>query len=245
MKAYKADLHIHTVLSPCGDLEMSPKNIVNQALIKNLGIIGITDHNSTRHCCLISEIAAEHGIFVLCGAEVTTKEEVHCLCFMPDFEKLAIFQDYLDQHLPDIKNDVTQFGYQVQVDKDEQIIYEEEKLLISALDQSISQIEEKVHQLGGLFLPAHINRPAFGLISQLGFVPDDLNYDALEISKHITKTKFILQNPYLKSKTFIQSSDAHFIENLGEVTTIFNLENLAFDEIKMALHNTGGRSVDF
>jgi PHP family Zn ribbon phosphoesterase len=76
-------------------------------------------------------------------------------------------------------------------------------------------------------------------------VPDDLNYDALEISKHITKSKFILQNPYLKSKVFIQSSDAHFIENLGEVTTTFNLENLVFDEMKMALHNLEGRSVNF
>ena len=245
MKTYKADLHIHTVLSPCGDLEMSPENIVKQALKKELQIIGITDHNSTRHCRLISEIAKKNGIFVLCGAEVTTREEVHCLCFMPNFEKLAIFQDYLDQHLPDIKNDVTQFGYQVQVDEDEQIIYEEEKLLISALDQSIGQIEEKVHQLGGLFIPAHINRPAFGLINQLGFVPDDLNYDALEISKHITKSWFIGKNPYLKSKIFIQSSDAHFIENLGEVSTIFRLEKPDFDEIKMALHNTGGRSVDF
>jgi PHP family Zn ribbon phosphoesterase len=245
MKAYKADLHIHTVLSPCGDLEMSPKNIVNQALIKNLDIIGITDHNSTRHCRLISEIAAKHGIFVLCGAEVTSKEEVHCLCFMPDFARLGIFQQYLDQHLPNIKNDVNVFGYQVQVDQEELIIYEEEKLLISALDQSIGQIEKTVHILGGIFIPAHINRPAFGLINQLGFVPDDLNYDALEISKHITKTKFLLQNPYLKEKTFIQSSDAHFIENLGEVTTTFNLENLVFDEIIMALHNIEGRSVNF
>jgi hypothetical protein len=232
------------VLSPCGDLEMSPKNIVNQAFEKNINIIGITDHNATRHCRLISEIAKERDIFVLCGAEVTTKEEVHCLCFMPDFEKLEVFQDYLEYHLPDIKNDVNMFGYQVQVDLDEQIVYEEEKLLISALDQSIGQIEEKVHQLGGIFIPAHINRTAFGLISQLGFVPDDLNYDALEISKHISLPKFLLQNPYLKSKTFIQSSDAHFIENLGEACIMFSLENLSFDEINMALHGAKGRKVN-
>ncbi len=244
MNTYKADLHIHTLLSPCGDLEMSPKNIVKQAFERNLNIIGITDHNSTRHCRLISEIAKDKGIFVLCGAEVTSKEEVHCLCFMPDFEKLAVFQEYLEQNLPEIKNDVNMFGYQVQVDEDEQIIYEEEKLLISALDQSIGQIEEKVHQLGGIFIPAHINRTANGLISQLGFVPDDLKYDALEISKHISISKFLLQNPYLKSKTFIQSSDAHFIINLSEVWTTFSLEDLSFNEILMALHGTNGRKVN-
>ncbi len=244
MNTYKADLHIHTVLSPCGDLEMSPKNIVKQAFERNLNIIGITDHNSTRHCRLISEIAKDKGIFVLCGAEVTSKEEVHCLCFMPDFEKLAVFQEYLEQNLPEIKNDENMFGYQVQVDEDEQIIYEEEKLLISALDQSIGQIEEKVHQLGGIFIPAHINRTANGLISQLGFVPDDLKYDALEISKHISLPKFLLQNPFLKSKTFIQSSDAHFIKNLSEVWTTFSLEDLSFNEILMALHGTNGRKVN-
>ncbi len=84
MKSFRADLHIHTTLSPCGDLEMHPVNIVSKAAIQGLDIIGITDHNSTRHCALISRLAAEKGIFVMQGAEVTTKEEVHCLVF---FEK--------------------------------------------------------------------------------------------------------------------------------------------------------------
>jgi predicted metal-dependent phosphoesterase TrpH len=77
MKIFRADLHIHTVLSPCGDLGMSPANIISEAVQKGIDIIGITDHNTTRHCKLISRLAAEKGIFVMQGAEVTTKEEVH------------------------------------------------------------------------------------------------------------------------------------------------------------------------
>lgn len=244
MRFFKADLHIHTLLSPCGDLEMSPKNIVEKAGVEKLDIIGITDHNSTRHCKLISELASQHNIFVFCGAEVTSREEAHCLAFLPDFEKLDEFQNYLDKYLSPIPNDPNKFGYQVQVDKDENIIYEEENLLISAIDQSVDEIEEMVHGLGGIFIPAHVNRQTFSIISQLGFIPPDLNYDALELSKHISKEKFIQQNAYLKNSTFIQSSDAHFISNVGDVSTQFYMEKASFDEVKMALRNEGGRFVE-
>ncbi len=243
MQFYTADLHIHTLLSPCGDLDASPRNIVEKAAAQGLQVIGITDHNSTRHCKLISKLAKEHGIYVLCGAEVTTREEAHCLTFFPGFDALDSFQNYLDAHLPDFANNTDKFGYQVQVDEMENIVYEEERLLISAIAQDVEQIEKKVHSLGGLFIPAHINRQTYSLISQLGFVPDDLQYDALEISRHVTKENFIKQNPYLANKTFIQSSDAHFPRDIGMVTTRFWIEQCNFEEIKMALHGDKGRFV--
>lgn len=243
MKPFSADLHIHTVLSPCGDLGMSPQNIVDKARERGLDIIGITDHNSTRHCRLTQKLAAEKGIFVLCGAEVTSIEEVHCLCFMPDFDRLDLLQSYLDFHLLDFKNDVNKFGYQVQVDENEMIVYEEEKLLIQSINQNINQIDAFVHELGGLFIPAHVNRPTFSLISQLGFIPDDLNYDALEISRHITKKAFHSVNPNLLHVSIIQDSDAHFIDDIGLVRNIFQIQKPDFEEIKMALKNKEGRSV--
>lgn len=244
MKPYRADLHIHTILSPCGDLEMSPANIVRKALEQHLDIIAITDHNSTRHCRLVSELASKHGLTVIGGAEVTTKEEVHCLALFPDFRQLDDFQQFLDAHLPDIPNDPGKFGYQVQTDKDENIIYEEPRLLISAIDRGIEDVEQKVHQLSGLFIPAHINRQAFGLISQLGFVPEDLSYDALEISRHISKNDFLNQNPYLEKATFIRNSDAHFIQDVGSPHSIFHLKKPTFDEIRMALKGEKGRVVE-
>src|SRR5664279_1554325 len=129
MDFYRADLHIHTVLSPCGDLEMSPGNIVSAAALKGLDIIGITDHNSTRHCDLVARMGAKKGIYVIQGVEVTTKEEVHCLAFFENTDTLQKFQEFLDASLPEIKNDPSIFGYQVQVDEDENVVYEETRLL--------------------------------------------------------------------------------------------------------------------
>ena len=157
----RADLHIHTVLSPCGDLEMSPENILHFAQIQGLNMIGITDHNSTRQAPIIRDYGKTKGIFVLTGAEICSKEEVHALTFFETDEQLTIFQHYLDVHLPDIPNDPEKFGFQVVVDPEEQIIYEEPKLLISALNQSLEEIAHKVRQLDGIFIPAHIDKPCF------------------------------------------------------------------------------------
>ena len=243
MNKYRADLHIHTVLSPCGDLEMSPKNIINKALETGLDIIGITDHNSTRHCKLIRKLAEIEGIFVLMGAEITTKEEVHCLTFFENDEQLSEFQTYLENHLPPVPNNTDKFGYQVVVDENEMITEEIEFLLISALDQSIDQIEQRVHSLGGIFIPAHIDRPSYSINSQLGFIPDDLKIDGVEIS-----SKCKLENlPTLLGKNYtgsiIRNSDAHYIDQLGKAATIFEMEHRTFNEIKLALQGKSGRKV--
>lgn len=243
MNIYTADLHIHTLMSPCGSLYMSPNNIIEQACKMGIDIIGITDHNTTRQAPLSYEIGKSKGIYVLCGVEITTQEEAHCLAFFPDITTLSQFQQYLDNYLPNIKNNTDKFGYQVCVNQNEDIVYEEERLLLSGLNQSIDQIEQHVHQLGGLFIPAHIDRPMFSLSSQLGFVPASLKYDALELSRHTTPEKYLKDNSYLEGAVFIQSSDAHRVDDIGKITTQFYLEHRSFDEITMALKNEGGRKV--
>lgn len=244
MKTFRVDLHTHTVLSPCGDLEMSPVNIVKKAKERGIDILGISDHNSTLHAPLIKELALREGLVVMMGAEVTTKEEVHCLCFFETEEKLKVFQNYLDEHLPHIANDNNKFGYQVVVNEAEEIVFEFEWLLISAINQTIENLEQKVHELDGLFIPAHINKMQNSIISQLGFIPSDLNVDALELTRHISKDAFLEKNAYLDGKTFIKSSDAHCIDLIGDVYTEFLLEEASFNEVKMALRNKGGRSVN-
>ncbi|RUT78665.1 PHP domain-containing protein [Ancylomarina longa] len=244
MKVYRADLHTHTVLSPCGDLEMSPVNIVRKAKERAIDILGITDHNSTLHAPLIRKLAEKEGIMVLMGAEVTTREEVHCLCFFENEECLSEFQYYLEENLPNIPNDIKHFGYQVMVNEKEEIIKEIENLLVSGLKKGINDIEKMVHQLNGLFIPAHVNKMQNSVISQLGFLPPDLNVDALEISRHITKREFLKKNKYLNAYTFIQSSDAHYIENIGDAVSKFHLDSLSFSEIRMALHGLNKRLVE-
>ena len=244
MRSFKADLHIHSVLSPCGDLEMSPSNIISKA--KELGIecLGIADHNCTLNAKLTQRLGKENGIFVLMGAEVTTKEEAHCLCFFEKEEELDAFQTYLDEKLPKIELDEERFGYQLVVNENEEILEMKEYLLISALDADLDEVYNMVHSLNGLFIPAHINKGANSLTSQLGFVPPDIKADGLEISAHITKQAYLKKNAYLKKFQFIQSSDAHYIHLIGETFCYIIAENeLSFSEFRLAIAGKEGRYI--
>jgi 3',5'-nucleoside bisphosphate phosphatase len=243
MKIFKADLHIHTVLSPCGELEMSPRRIVQMAKQKNLDIIGISDHNSTRHGNLIKKLGEQEGIFVLTGAEVTTREEVHCLTFFEYPETLEEFQLYIKKWLPPVKNKPSWFGYQVVVDESENILDEEPYLLISGLNQSITEVRNKVAELNGLFIPAHINRPNNSIFSQLGFLPEGLNPDAIEIDARTTRRDTLARHPELSKYTLLKDSDSHMLERIGAVYNQLSIEKPSFEEIRKALHRTNGREV--
>jgi len=241
--SFRADLHVHTVLSPCGDLEMSPAHIVERALEQGLDIIGVADHNSGLQCGVVREIGLERGLTVLCGMEVNTREEVHCLAFFPSLRQLEAFGQVIYEKLADFPNQPDKFGYQVVVDRRDQIVEQPEKLLISAVDMGIEETERRVHEMGGLFIPAHIDRMRNGIIAQLGFIPPDLRCDALEISRHTTRKEILRQQPSLKDYPFIQSSDAHFIEDVGAACTVFELEKPDFQDIQMALKGQNGRKI--
>ncbi|HYW94633.1 MAG TPA: PHP domain-containing protein [Bacteroidales bacterium] len=240
---YRADLHIHTVLSPCGDLEMSPAAIIHEACRKGIDIIGISDHNSTRHAVMTAEIGRENGIFVLPGVEINTEEEVHCLAFFENSDQLDKFQAYLDDHLPDIANDPVKFGYQVVLDRKERIIYEEGRLLFNAIKQPLELVEQRVHALGGLFIPAHIDRPKNSIMSQLGFFPRDLPVDAVEISRRTKPGEYLDLHPEIKSHVVITSSDAHYLADIGAACTTFRMKSRSFDEIRKAFMMLNGREV--
>ncbi|NHB69776.1 PHP domain-containing protein [Perlabentimonas gracilis] len=241
MQTYRADLHIHTVLSPCGDLDMSPRNIVELAKARNLDIIAVTDHNSTLHGPVIRKLAEPMGLTVLFGAEVTTREEAHCVCLFETEEQRQAFQAYIDENLPNFPNNPDKFGYQVVVDENDEILQEVEPLLISALKASVSEVQAMVHKLKGLFIPAHVDRQRYSLISQLGFIPFDLQFDALEIFRSTDPKEFLAQHTYLKNPTLIKNSDAHFPDQIGATYTRYLLESPTFGELSMALHREQGR----
>lgn len=243
MNIYKADLHIHTFLSPCASLEMSPKNIVQRAMEQNLDIIGITDHNSTLQCEIVIKEALKEGLMVYPGVEVTTKEEIHCLAYFSSLNDLSGFQTHLDGYLPKIKNDSKLFGYQVVVDEDENIVYEEDKLLITALQIGIDKVEQLVHELNGIFIPAHVNKSKNSLISQLGIVPPTLKADAFELTKHMQTKSFISQNRLKSGTIIIRNSDAHMLEQIGENVTYLSMESVEFSEFSLALNSLSGRKV--
>lgn len=222
---------------------MSPVNIVSEAVRKGIDIIGITDHNSVLHCRLIKKMASEKGIYTMTGAEVTTREEVHCLAFFEKTDTLELFAHFLDEHLPDIKNVPEIFGDQVVVDENENIIHTEEKMLTNALDVSIDELEEFVHLHDGLFIPAHIDRMKNGIYGQLGLFPENLRADALEVSRNISRKEFTDKHTEISSYPLITSSDAHFPEHIGRATTLFELEEPSFNEISMAFKMKEGRRI--
>lgn len=232
----RADLHVHTVLSPCGDIEMTPSFIIARAKERGISVVGIADHNSTLQCAEIKRIGEREGVFVLTGAEITTKEEVHVLAFVEGDENLSKLQGFLEENLPKIENNVDFFGYQLIVNEEEEVLGEVEYLLISAIDKSINEIEEFVHSLGGIFIPAHIDKRQNSIMSQLGFVPFDLNYDALELSGKTTAEDFLANNPYLNKTRFIHSSDAHYPDDFGFIYSKLDVEGeISFQAIKESL----------
>lgn len=243
MKKFRADLHIHSVLSPCGDLDMSPRRIVAEAKARGLDAIAVTDHNSTLHGPLTRELAKPLGIKVFYGAEVTTREEAHCLCLFDTEEQRVAFQQFIDRNLPIIKNDPKRFGYQVVVNENDEILQEVEPLLLSALLTGVNDLEKEVHRLQGLFIPAHVDRPMYSLTSQLGFIPADLQFDAIEVFRNTKVEEFKGRNKHLQNPTIIKNSDAHVPNQIGTTYTEYLMEALEFSELSKALLGIDGRRV--
>jgi len=243
MNSYCADLHIHSVLSPCGDLEMSPGAIVKKAVQEGLDIIAVTDHNHTGHAKLARTLGAELGIWVVYGAELTTREEVHCLTFFDTDDQLDKFQEALDRNLPRVANDPDLFGIQVFVDREEEIISELSHSLYPGLKWSIAETAAVVHGLGGLFVPAHVDRRMNGLYAQLGFLPDDLDMDGVEISRRSDALATLQDHPELEGYQLLKSSDAHFVEDIGRCSSTLFMKERSFEEFGMALRGEEGRKV--
>jgi len=243
MTEFRADFHIHTLLSPCAGLEMTPANIVDRAAKCGLQIIGITDHNSTKNALLVKKLAEKKGIFVLTCAKVTTKEEVHCLAFFEFENQLNQFQQFLDKHITKIPNPHGHFGYQPVVDENDNILELIPNYLPAALKKGISDVQKMVGNLDGIFIPAHVDRPSNGLFSQLGFIPPGLKFDAMGISRW-TSEKDVRKHYVLgKEITLIRNSDAHYLQQIGEICTLFNMEEISFTEIRLALNQLNNRFV--
>ncbi|HHU69364.1 MAG TPA: PHP domain-containing protein [Thermoanaerobacterales bacterium] len=243
MKKYAADLHIHTCLSPCSDNDMIPVNIINMARLSGLNILGITDHNSAKNIKAFYEQPLEPNLLIIPGMEISTKEEVHILCYFRDPEGLMDLQEKVYNHLPSIKNDKQVFGDQLVVDFMGRIIDEEDKLLISSTNISLDEIVKYVTSIGGICIPSHIDKPYNSLIYNLGFIPNDLEISAVEISKSCNLVNATKKYPFLEDFTLTRSSDAHTLGEIGENGMFFYLNELTFDEFVLALKNTMGRMV--
>lgn len=239
----KADLHIHSCLSPCGDLMMSPTVIVETAKERGLNLIAITDHNSClNNKALYNLCKNDESISCLFGMEVTTEEEVHCLCLFDELDAALEYSDFIYKNLPKVINDPDKFGDQVYVDAQENILGEIDKYLNSPVSIPLDNILREVHDRGGLFIPAHVDRPAYSLSSQLGFIPDE-DFDALEISKFhfyervgLRKSDSKRQMMNIENYHNITNSDAHFIEDIGKVYNEFEVDDISISSLRKILY---------
>ncbi len=241
LQQFRSDLHVHTVLSPCAEVEMIPPLIVESALDNGIRLIAITDHNSSANTLAVQKAAMDTPLVVLPGVELQTREEVHTLCLFDHYSQVLQFQKIIDASLPNIQNQPEHFGEQFIVDEAGDFISREDRLLLSSTELTLKEAWLFVTKIGGLFIPAHVNRKAFGLIENLGFVPTDIIVDAVEISRHLSPAEALLQFPQLKGYPLIQNGDVHRLnEFLGSL--IFNFAHPIISEINMALSGSQGRS---
>lgn len=230
-KAFRADLHIHSCLSPCADIDCSPTTIARRARELGLHMIALTDHNAADNCPAFEIACRRDGLVPVFGCEITSAEEVHVLCL---FENVAAATEMaaLARHgMLRIPVNPKIYWPQYVVDADENILSQIDYLLTLASPLNLDEVRAACHSAGGLCIPAHIDRPANSLIAQLGFVPRE-DWDALEITLEETAAQ-----PDCAGYALTCSSDAHAIENVGRRWIEFEAEDCSFEGLKRALQS--------
>jgi PHP family Zn ribbon phosphoesterase len=235
---FSCDFHIHSTLSPCGSLEMSPRNIVARAKEVGLDVIAVTDHNMTENSYFVHEAGRKSGIVVLFGMELQTEEEIHLLALFDNFDVAFRFQKEIGQLLPAIPNDPEFYGDQVVVDENDEIVRFEERLLLNSARISIGDATGWIKSQGGVAIPSHIDSPTFSIISQLGFVPDGVPFDALEIVDSNNAAKLA---PYIMARDIplVTFSDAHYLKDIGQRRVHLSLDEPTCKELVKALQALG------
>ncbi len=208
---YAYDLHIHSCLSPCGSLDMTPNNIVNMSKIKGLDIIAVTDHNACDHVRTVYELGQQLEILVLPGMEVQTKEEVHILCYFESVDAIEAFDVALNPFKSKIPNNIKVFGHQSVLNAEDAFVKEVEHALILSVDLGLEELQTLVRQYQGIMVPAHINKSANSLLVQLGFIPPELQFGTIEVYQK-TRLDEKIALKYQK----LYNSDAHYLEHISE-----------------------------
>lgn len=244
MKTLLADFHIHTLLSPCAEIEMTPHHIVMRAAQYGVDAVAITDHNASANAAAAVEAAKNYGVKVFPGMEVECREEAHIVVLFDTLEQLAAWQKIVDSNMSGLKNNAERFGAQFIVDDDDNFIAEEERMLLGPLKLPAVEVIQKVNAMGGMAIAAHVDRPAYSLLMQLGFLPSDMGLAAAEISsagiRELKEQKLKLA---LGGLNYVTDSDAHMMDSfINGPKNLITVKSLTVAELKLALAAEGGRS---
>jgi len=244
LQIVSADLHIHTCLSPCADLGMTPIKIVRHAVAAGLSIIAITDHNSAENVTSVTAAARGTGLYVIPGIEITTSEEVHIVGLFESCRAALSVQDIVFDHLMQGENDEKLFGLQIIANEHDEVEGFDKRLLIGSSSLDVSRTIDCIHGNNGIAIFSHIDREANSIIGQLGFIPADAPIDGIEISRHTGMEQARVRFREYEQYPFIRSSDSHELRDIGTATTEFLIEELNLNEIRMALKGESGRKIE-
>ncbi len=229
MKRFYYDFHIHTALSPCGDDDNTPNNVVNMAMLNGLDVIAIADHNSCKNARAAMAVGEQVGVLVLPAMELTTSEEIHVLCLFSDVENAERFSEYVAEHSMPIENKVESFGNQFIMNEEDEILGQEKRLLIMASDIGIYDVKELVDSFGGIAIPAHVDREMGGAVMILGGLDDAMGFSTVEISGKAPED-FVEKHALSHYRT-ISDSDAHQLWKIAERKNFLELEELTRENI--------------
>lgn len=244
MKTLLADFHIHTLLSPCAEIEMTPHHIVMRAAQYGVDAVAITDHNASANAAAAVEAAKNYGVKVFPGMEVECREEAHIVVLFDTLEQLAAWQKIVDANMSGLKNNAERFGAQFIVDDDDNFIAEEERMLLGPLKLPAAEVIQKVNAMGGMAIAAHVDRPSYSLLMQLGFLPSGMGLAAAEISpagiRELKEQKLKLA---LGGLNYVTDSDAHMMDSfINGPKNLITVKSLTVAELKLALAAEDGRS---
>ena len=232
---YFYDLHIHSCLSPCGDMDMTPNNLVNMAKLLGLDVIALTDHNTSRNCRAAMEVGREIGLLVIPGMELTTAEDIHAVCLFPDLEKALKWDEYVDSHRIKVKNRPEIFGRQVIMNSADEETGEIEQLLLPATEIGIMDAHRIVGEFGGICYPAHIDRDSLSILSVLGEIDESCGFTTAELADISKLPQLKQEHPILEKMHIITCSDAHYLQNMREAENTLELKELTAQSVLEAL----------
>lgn len=235
MKELRADLHVHTCLSPCAEREMVPTAIVRRARAKGLDMIGVCDHNSAENVAAVARAGRSQSLCVIPGIEITSREEVHILGLFASEQRLMDLQGVVYENLAGENNEEF-FGPQTVVDEHDRPAGTNTRFLLGATGLSLEEVVEAIHDCGGLAVASHIDRESFGLVGHLGFIPPGLKLDAVELSPQARPGGW-------GGFPVLRASDAHCLNDIGRSVTSIFAEQASVEEIGKALRKEDGRRV--
>ena len=221
------DLHLHSCLSPCGDNDMTPNNIVNMASILGLDVIAVSDHNSARNLPAVMRVAEEANVLVVPAIELCSAEEIHVLCLFPTLDDAMHCSAEVHDYLPPIKNKAAIYGEQLVLDENDEVVGEEPYLLINALMLSLDELLPLVKKYNGLAIPAHVDKDAYSITASLGLIPPEYGFSCIEQKNPDAVVSF-------EGKR-ISNSDAHYLEHIHEPIHFLEIEEFSAEAVIKAL----------